>query len=646
MCGISGVLKRKLGMNPLAESEIMGLHRAMAAQKHRGPDDDGVCGFRLDGAYTVETDNALHLLPQRFDGLFGFNRLSIKDLSIHGHQPMLSEDKKVILVFNGEIYNDAELRNKLVGLGYEFKSTTDTEIILDLYLEHGFRKTVEMLNGMFAISIMDLRTGMLYLARDRFGIKPLYYSMNEQYIYFASELKCMVQFVEFKKELDFDAFNARIIFSRPSEKVLLKNVYLVNPGEMISASLNNGAINITKYFDVNSYVRTREKYRSLDEAMEVLDTVLADAVKRQLVSDVKVGCQISGGIDSTLVSYYANRAESNNLNDGVSIIDGRGHEGEEYYIDHVGRQLNLNLHKFQLTEHDFVDNYENLVWYNDAPLYKPFFASFYHLTRGAKQFVTVLMSGEGADELAGGYGRFSAGVLQPFVKKCRGSNNAPGGVDAYSTYAEYAVNKDSTVPGALLLKEYNNANVLLEEQIELFNSFSGSNFAKHLKYESFAKLPESFLRQDKMSMANSIENRVPFADNQVADFLMELPEDMLLRFGSVSPVNLSENPFEWVQGKFILKELCAKKFGSDFAYRRKAIMVFDDKQMLSSNGFKEIFYDSIYPGMKHRDLVDVEAVENWFKNVKTLDNASFNNMWRLIGLETWCQLFLDKEWCR
>ncbi len=495
-----------------------------------------------------------------------------------------------------------------------------------------------LLNGMFSIAIMDLRSKKLYLARDRFGIKPLYYSCTDQNILFASELKCFIQFEEFKRKLDIDAFNARLIFSRPSSKVLLHNVKMMDPGQALCMEMD-GKISIWNYFDIDSYERDPSKFKNIEDAIASFDEVLINAVQRQLVSDVKVGCQVSGGIDSTIVSYYANKIKGKNLEDGVSIIDDAGNDGEEYYINQVGINLGLDLHKFKLTEKFFLDNYENLVWYNDAPLYKPFFTSFYKLTQGAKKYVTVLMSGEGSDEIAGGYGRFAAGVYQPFLSQFGTSSRK---IKSYKSYAEYAVMTDSTITG-FTTKGYTGAQNLIDEQIDIFNHFRGSNFTKQLKFETMCRLPESFMRQDKMSMANSIENRVPLVDNEVVDFIMELPEEMLLRFKKFSPTQLSDNPFEWVQGKFIFKELCAKKFGYDFAYRKKAIMVFDERNMLASDGFRELFYENILPSMQKRDLVDVGYIKSLYENVQKISKNEFNCMWRAVGLETWCQLFLDKK---
>lgn len=642
MCGIVGVVNKSRNGKPIGEKTLLGLRRAMAVQKHRGPDDDGVCAFRQEDI--EESDDAIKLIHQVFDGAIGFNRLSIKDLSMAGHQPMISRDKKVILAFNGEIYNDAELRNMLIEKGYEFRSTSDTEVILNMYLEYGFERMISQLNGMFAVVIKDLRNDVFFMARDRFGIKPLYYSFCNDRLYFASELKCIIQFEEFKRELDLCAFNARILFARPSDKVLLKGVGMLDPGTAISMNAT-GEVHSWKYFNIDDYVREtvggrHNKHHNIQEVLEEADAVFSDAVARQMVSDVKVGCQVSGGIDSTIVAYYANKTDNAGLNDGVSIIDDAGENGEEYYINHVGKVLGLKLHKFMPDETNFLENYQKLVWYNDAPIYKPFFSQYYQLTKGAKDYVTVLMSGEGADEIAGGYSRFPAGVYQSFLA---GLDIGSKSMRSYKSYAEYAVLTDSTITG-FTAKDLDNTQELIDEQIDIFNGFHGSNFMKHLKYETSQRLPESCMRQDKMSMANSIEDRVPLLDNKVVDFIMTIPEDMLVRFTDLSPMNLSDDPLIWVQGKYILKELCAEKFGRDFAYRKKAIMVFDDRKVLASDGFREMFYDLILPSMRRRDIVDAERIVDLYESIWDISMNDFKVMWRVISLETWCQLFLDANY--
>lgn len=334
MCAISGIINvGKYGSN--LNNEIMcDLDKANEVQRHRGPDASGVCAFSFSDQKSICALTAKEVMAanKTWDGILGFNRLSIKDLSSAGNQPMVGAEGKVILVFNGEIYNDKELRDELIAEKHcVFKGSSDTEVILNLYLEYGFEYMINKLNGMFAIVIVDLRRAMIFMARDRFGIKPLYYSFYKNHIVFASELKGIIQFSDFERELDLDAYNARLMFSRPGDKVLLNGVELLKPGQVIYID-SEGNINQKKYFDLDNYVRDEGKYKDINEAIEAAENVFADAISRQMVSDVKVGCQLSGGIDSSIVSYYANQLRTENLNDAVSIIDREsGGGGREIY---------------------------------------------------------------------------------------------------------------------------------------------------------------------------------------------------------------------------------------------------------------------------------------------------------------------------
>lgn len=637
MCGISGLINVNKNARAMSDKELNSIKKAVAMQAHRGPDDTGICAidFETRNLYPEEKEFSS---AKRIDGFLGFNRLSIRDLSEAGHQPMISDDKKVVIVFNGEIYNDYDLRKDLEAKGYNFNSNTDTEVILVAYQEYGFEETVSRLNGMFAIVIIDLRTNKIWLARDRYGIKPLYYSFFDNRIGFASELKGIIQYLGFEPELDIDAFYTRLVFSRPGSSVLLKNVELLDPGSIIMISLD-GDIRYFNYYSLDGYERDNDKYQSIKDAIEATGEVISKSIERQLISDVKVGCQLSGGIDSTLVTYFANKKKTDNLNDTVSIIDEKGIIGEEQYIDHVGKTLNLELHKFSIDTDYFMDNYEQMIWHNDAPVYQPYFICFYKLAEDAKKYVTVLLSGEGADEVCGGYSRFAAGVFQPFISSIHGS----GKITAYSKYAEYAVMSDQTIVG-VLSDNWSERSNCIESQMDIFNDFKGSNFDKHLKYEISQRLPEALLRQDKMTMAHSIENRVPLLDNEVVDHMMTLPSKYLVRFLGESPLGLSDNPFEWVQGKVVLKELVASIFGREFAYRKKQIMAIDRRAMITSKRFREYFYETIITGMRYRGIIDAKIIQSLFDHVNDIKEIDYSTLWRAIALETWCQLFLDRRY--
>lgn len=494
----------------------------------------------------------------------------------------------------------------------------------------------KLLNGVFVIAIFDLNRNTFHIIGDRYGAKPLYYTKFDNKFLFASELKGIIQIKDFERELDLDACNARIIFARTGSKVLLKNVELLAPSEILTITLDN--IYSSKYFDWDSYERNDKLFKNSTEAIAATEELLEKAVSRQM-EKTRMGIQLSGGIDSTLIAHFAKRKEKENFSEAVAIIDGTGDDGEEYYINYVADKLDMNLHKFQMNADFFCDNYEKMIWHNDAPVYRPYFSCFLRLGQLAKANADVLFCGEGSDELAGGYSRFAGGALLPFLTKLSITN---GAIKSYRSYAEYAVMSGETNTNFTTMG-YENVDKLLQERMDIFNSFEGSNFSKHLKFEIRECLPEASLRQDKMTMASSIQNRAPFLDNELADLFMTMREDYLVRFVDKSPLNLSENPFTWMQGKWILKEIVAKNFGYDFAYRKKMIMNLDERSVVTDSRFVDYVNDQIFASMKNRGLFDVEKVKNWFDNAKTISSKDFTSMWRAISTETWCQFSLDKK---
>lgn len=637
MCGITGVIKTGNSCNPVDKNMMLDLASAMRVQKHRGPDDEGVCIFNFQEKTSKFRQSASDFCPTtKIDGALGFNRLSIKDLSATGRQPMSAINGQVIITFNGEIYNDNEIRDDLKKSGYTFEGTSDTEVILYLYLESGFNKMITLLNGMFAIVIVDLRKGLTFMARDRYGIKPLYYTFSKNTILFASEIKGLTQFRIVSKELDLNSFFARLAFSRPSDKIMLAGVNILQPGHYLVIS-ESGGHKLEKYYCINDYNRRNSLSMDIDEALEETEMLLNKILKRQMVSDVNIGLQLSGGVDSSIVSYFARHNAKNNSLDALSIIDHTGQDGEEEYIDHVISALGIKSKKFTLTPDYFAENYERMIWHNDSPTYSQYFSCHFYLAERAKKFISVFLSGEGADELAGGYNRFSSGFYHELIKKI---NPYKSSIRKYDTYAEYAVMSDST--SAYLFSENTELfSNLLQNQINTFNNFSGSNLTKQIKFEISQRLPEGLMRQDKMNMAHSIENRVPFLDNEFVDFIMQLPEDLLLRFNGFSPTTLSENPFDWINGKFLIKELCARKFGYDFSFRKKHVMSLDRRNMLKGKKFSEIYEDKIHPGIKSRGIIDSKIIDNLYKNIDSITEEQLVCMWRAMTSETWCQLFLD-----
>ena len=633
MSAISGILS--LNKNRIPYQNILEFNDVMLSQKHRGPDKTLFCCYDVNKNVLV-ADDVKQISPEfSATGLLGHNLLSVNKIT-DTPQPFCNNDKTIGIAYDGNFANIKQLRSDLSSIGYSFKTQTDAEVLLNAYTEYGIEKMAKMLNGVFVLAVYDLNKNVFHLVCDRYGAKPLYYTKFNNKFLFASELKGIIQVKDFERQLDIDACNARLIFARTGSRVLLKDVELLAPSEILT--ITDDGVYSSNYFNWDSYERNNNMFKNSSEAIMATEELLDKVVSRQ-VEKTRMGIQLSGGIDSTLIAHFAKNREKENFSEAVAIIDGTGDQGEEYYINYVANKLGMNLHKFQMTADFFCDNYEKMVWHNDAPVYRPYFSCFMRLGQLAKQHADVLFCGEGADELAGGYSRFAGGVLVPFLSKLGITNSA---IKSYRDYAEYAVMSGETITNFTTLG-YDNVEGLIQERMDIYNNFEGSDFTKHLKFEIRECLPEASLRQDKMTMASSIQNRAPFLDNELADLFMTMKEDYLVRFVDKSPLNLGQNPFTWMQGKWVLKEIVAKHFGYDFAYRKKMIMNLDERSMVTDARFIEYVNDQVFKGMKNRGLFDVQKVQNWFNNAKTISSQEFTSMWKAISTETWCQMFLDKK---
>lgn len=606
MCGIIGVISKD-EKHIFDIDEIKNMRKV---QEHRGPNDNGIVGISLDKNYGEKIDKR-----NIYEGksVVAFNRLSILDLSDYGHQPMMNKNKNVILTFNGEIYNYEELRSDLKQKKYVLKGNSDTEILLNLYLEYGMEKMLTMLNGMFAIVIYDLRIGQVFLSRDRFGIKPLYIANTDKHILYSSEIKSFLKFSRFKSELDEEVLQEYILFRDSMSGVLLKNVEMINPGEFWRVSLKDNIVVKKKFFDINSYERicNTNNFSDIEEGMW---NVLEDSIKRQMLSDVKVGCQLSGGIDSSLVSYIA--TSKYGLSDTFSIVVDDSKFSEEQYMDLVGRKIESKNHKHILEESYYAKTFTNMIWNFESIAVHASTLGIYQLAEIASGHVTVLLSGEGADEVFGGYKRFV-----DLVKY-----NEQNDLDIV---AEKVINAQGKVRNESAKQIYPHINIekYIDKRKNLYKKLNGSVFDKHIKYEMSTYLSELLIRQDKMTMAHSIENRVPMLDNKVVDYAFQIPENMLLNK-------------EKEQGKYVLKKMAESIFGAEFAYRKKmGFGMPTNKFLMSSPQFVQKTIDN----MIIRGIVDGKVIEAWSKQISLLKGTDAELFLKMIGFEIWCELFLDKK---
>ncbi len=497
MCGIAGFVN--LDGAP-ADASVLGAMTDML--RHRGPDDRGTLRLSLRGG-----------IP---DTALGFQRLKILDLSARGHQPMTTLDGSTALLFNGEIYDAFDYRAELERDGYRFRTGTDTEVVLALYERDGLERMLERLNGMFAIVIADTRRGVVHLLRDRIGIKPLYWAQCGTTVIFASEAKAFLAYPAFRAEIDPAEVDELLAFRYVAgEASLLKGVRHVQPGHRLA--ITPDGVKEVRYWSIPDHP---EKLRlSREDAVERLDHLLGRSVQSQLRSDVTVGCQLSGGVDSSLVTVLASSHHSAGLN-AFSIVFNEPQFSEESWILTAATTARAVSHRFVFDEAAFSSALDAASWHMDQPIGHPNSLALWLLAQRSREHATVLLSGEGADELFGGYARFSD------ASAAADASARPGMHDPVETF----IRASQFHHEARLSKLRPAANLrpALEKRRALFQEGHADHLSNCLKYDMRTHLVDLLARQDKMTMAHGVENRVPFLDRHVIEFARALPAEHLV----------------------------------------------------------------------------------------------------------------------
>lgn len=511
MCGILGFVG--LAGQPMDREAFI---RARDTMTHRGPDDGGIY---QDGSV-----------------LLGHRRLSIIDLG-GGHQPMAAADESVWTIFNGEIYNFRELRDELSRKGHAFKSASDTEVILRLYLEEGVGG-FERLNGIFAFAIWDRRSGEMHLVRDQLGIKPLYYAETPRGLVFASEVKVLLATGLVAPMLESEAIPEYLVYRDVSgERTLFRGVRRLLPGHRLT--LHDGRIGVHRYWNlVDDQAPVFEG--SFEAAVNALESLLDDAVQMQMVSDVPLGTFCSGGVDSSLVTALAARHASGPINTFSVGFDEAAFD-ESVYARQVAAHCSTRHHEVRISNRQFADQLERLIWHNDEPLHFPNSVHIHAVSELARHHVTVVLTGEGADELFAGYPRYQIPVLLARWRR------VPGPVrwlvrNLGQVLGDHRVQKLDRFTGRpagweILMNSASSDARRLE--IEGLDEQLAVSDYRRAAFEATAGYPDPVTRvslldqqtylvsilnrQDKMSMATSIESRVPFLDPRVVRFAHALP---------------------------------------------------------------------------------------------------------------------------
>ena len=635
MCGIAGFFDLTG-----APADPATLARMTDVQRHRGPDDQGFRLFSLRAGSSEEVSAGDTAPRAQFEGALGFNRLKILDLSQCGHQPMSNRDGSVLLAFNGEIYNAFDYRAELEASGFVFRSRTDTEVILYLYEKYGLDGMLERLNGMFAMVIVDLRAREIVIARDHFGVKPFYWTIAGNTVLFASEAKSFLSHPAFRAELDQSHVDEYLGFRFiAGEESLLKGVKHVRPGHCVR--ITPEGVTTRAYWRLPDYQR-----REIGDAaaMEQLEELLRGSVKSQLLSDVKVGCQLSGGVDSSVVSVFARTHFDANM-ETFSVVFDDPRYSEQRWMQQAAAAARAASHHFTFTSDFFFDTLAQASWHMDQPMGHPNSVGIWLLAQGARDFVTVLLSGEGADEVFGGYTRFYYASLQPKVAPWLPLLRGIPGFGHRIARQFRGSAADSFIMASLFhqpaglteLRPAADFTRVLERRRALFDEGTSDHLDNCFRYEMQTYLVDLLIRQDKMTMAHSVENRVPFLDRRLVEFARAIPSRYLVS----DSIALREPRMRGT--KVLLKQLAARLFGDRFAYRAKSGFSLPLADLFSGPRATRLMEDQLLPGMRDRGLVSVDVVRGQWKRIKHLDQGAAESVWISVALELWAQQFLDQR---
>lgn len=513
MCGFAGFVGE-------VENRDQVLTDMMNTIVHRGPDSEG---------RYVDEDAAL-----------GFRRLSIIDLSEVGDQPLYNEDKTLVLVFNGEIYNYQELRKELVEAGHVFASNTDSETLVHGFEEWG-EKLVDRLRGMYAFAIWDIKKKKLFAARDIFGIKPLYFAQMNQTLLFGSEIKSFLEHPKFDKIFNEDALGNYLSFQFvPSDETFFKGVFCLQPGHYFT--YENGEMEITRYFEPEF---TGDSTKSFEEVVDEIEKVMKESVEMHKISDVEVASYLSSGVDSSYLTYLGQ------VDHTFTVGFEEGKYSEIQDAKEFAESIRMQNDAKVITPEEYWASLSDVQYYMDEPVADPAAVALYFLSREAAKKVKVVLSGEGSDELFGGYNIY----CEPLQHT--GFDKIPMGIRRMlGKFAEYCLPRGMKGRGFLMrhgktLEERyfaNATNIFTEREANrilkrgcepgiqkltkpLYDRVKGKDPVTKMQYVDMHLwlVHDILMKGDKMGMANSLEVRVPFLDKKVLELAETLPLDYKVR---------------------------------------------------------------------------------------------------------------------
>lgn len=603
MCGICGIIRKGDNKDIIKKMN----DRIM----HRGPDGEG---YYIDG-----------------DIAFGHRRLSIIDLST-GDQPIYNEDNSVVTVYNGEIYNYVELRSELESLGHEFKTKSDTEVLVHGY-EEWHTDLPKHLRGMFAFAIHDKKRNEIFLARDNFGIKPLYYAkMNDSFM-FASEIKSFLDVPDFKKEFNEEILETYLEFSFvPTNETFFKGVYRLDAG--CSLLYKDEDIKINKYFKLDF----KEDTMSFTDAVKNISDVMEDSVKRHLIADVEVGSFLSSGIDSSYIVSLARPHKTYTV----------GYENKKYdeinYAKDLADKLGIKNESKIIKKDEYLEAIPKIMYHLDEPTSDPAAISLYFVAKLASHDLKVVLSGEGADEFFGGYNYYREEVDYKFYNKIPyGIRHAIGkvaglfpevrgfnflvrrGEKLENSYIGVNRNFSEKMARKVLRKNYELKAIDVTKNV--YNEFKDySNIDKMQAIDiNFWLMKDILLKADRMTMASSIEGRVPFIDKEVFSVASKLPFDYKVT---------KENT------KVALREAAKEVIPTDAYKKKKLGFPVPIREWIKDGAFKEDIEKTINSDVANR-YFNVKFLNKLFNEHLSGKKDNYRKIWTVYTFIKWYQVFFE-----
>jgi asparagine synthase (glutamine-hydrolysing) len=628
MCGIAGLASS----DSFVQVDLALIQRMCNTIVHRGPDGDGY--FVADGL------------------AMGMRRLAIIDVA-GGDQPITNEDGSVVTVFNGEIYNYRELRAELVALGHHFRTRSDTEVIVHGYEEWGI-EFLNRLNGMFAIALFDIRARRLLLARDHVGIKPLYYAWNGRTLVWGSEIKALLASGNVDRSLDFDALAQFVAWEYcPAPQTLFAGINKLLPGRWLQLEIDTNTIKSDAYWSVPAADNTG--LRSDDDWIDAVDSVLRQAVRRQMVSDVPLGAFLSGGVDSSLISA----AMGNPTTFSIGFKDAS--YNELAYSSQVAKHLDVE-HITEVLDDDCVSLFGDLLEFMDDPIGDSSIFPTYLLSRLARRHVTVALSGDGGDELFAGYETYAADrvarrylmlprmvrqrLVEPLARQIRPTASKKGLVNKGLRFIEGMVQSQDVghARWRVFLNETTRRTLFTADAVAamrtpvdqhivaLYSDAAGrSRLDQALFVDLYSFLPDDILTKvDRMSMAVSLEARVPFLDKEVIELAFRVPDRLKIRNG---------------QTKWILKQVAERYLPKNVVYRPKEGFSAPVKHWIATT-HRTLVEELLDPTVLKADgIFRPETVSRLIEEHVTGRRNHSHQLWCLLMFQAWKRRWLEGPLC-